>query len=144
MTSSPIDPVQQHIFNTLSPRRGAVPSHIIESMSSLAPSLASSSNEADLLPSDNIAFLIKFTAGPGILASQISIPVLDVRGPLRNNTGRRATICIHRGRGDFTVVLWAQVKGKEELMNALSDKVDKVIKDVLAHQEDDGSGDLMV
>ncbi|KAI4954395.1 hypothetical protein J4E91_002108 [Alternaria rosae] len=125
MTSSPIDPVQQHIFNTLSPRRGAVPSHVIESMS------------------NNITFLIKFTAGPGILASQISIPVLDVRGPLRNNIARRATICIHQGPGNFTVLLWAQVRGKDELMNVLSDKVDKVIKDVLAHQEDDGSGDLM-
>ncbi|KAI4665596.1 uncharacterized protein J4E78_003058 [Alternaria triticimaculans] len=95
----------------------------------------------DGLNAGNITFLIKYTGGHEILASQISITVVDVRGHNNSEVGHKATVCIHNGPGDFTVVVWEQVKWGQNVVQALGEKVDKVVRQILRDEENDGYGD---
>ncbi|KAI4630414.1 hypothetical protein J4E80_001349 [Alternaria sp. BMP 0032] len=90
----------------------------------------------------NITFLIKYTVGPNIPASQISITVVDVRGHNDCEVGHKATVCIHYGPGDFTVIVRKQVKWGQNVVQALGEKVDKAVREILKNEGDDGYGDF--
>ena len=96
----------------------------------------------DGLHAGNITFLIKYTGGPKILASQISITVVDVRGHNNSEVVHKATVCIHNGPGDFTVVVWKQVKWGQNVVQALGEKVDKAVREILKNEGNDGYGDF--
>jgi hypothetical protein len=92
----------------------------------------------------NLTFLVKYTGGPNVRASQISITVIDVRGPNNSEVGHKATVCIHEGPGKFVVVVWKQVEWGQNVVIGLGEKVDKAIKDILAKEGNDGYGDFKV
>ena len=85
---------------------------------------------------------MKYTAGPSVRASQISISVIDVRGPNNSEVGHKATVCIHDGPGKFTVVMCKQVNWGQNVVIGLGEKVDKAVKDILAKEGNDGYGDF--
>ncbi|RYN42743.1 hypothetical protein AA0112_g1356 [Alternaria arborescens] len=118
------DPLLQHMFAYLNPRRDELPSHIVETIAG------------------NLTFLVKYTAGPSVRASQISISVIDVRGPNNSEVGHKATVCIHDGPGKFTVVMCKQVNWGQNVVIGLGEKVDKAVKDILAKEGNDGYGDF--
>ncbi|CAG5182901.1 uncharacterized protein ALTATR162_LOCUS10391 [Alternaria atra] len=120
------DPLLQHMFAYLNPRRDALPSHVVETIAG------------------NLTFLVKYTGGPNVRASQISITVIDVRGPNNSEVGHKATVCIHEGPGKFVVVVWKQVEWGQNVVIGLGEKVDKAIKDILAKEGNDGYGDFKV
>jgi hypothetical protein len=100
------------------------------------------SDRTDLSHTGNIAFLIKYTFGPGIQASHVSVSVIDVRGPHNSEIGHKVTVCVHDGPGKFTVVVWKQVRWGQNAVMGLGEKVDKAIKDILAKEGNDGYGDI--
>ncbi|KAI4920005.1 hypothetical protein J4E90_002145 [Alternaria incomplexa] len=119
MTSMVRDPLQQHMLAYLDPRRGSLPANVAETI-------------AGNLHAGNITFLIKYTVGPKILASQISITVVDVRGHNNSEVGHKATVCIHYG----------PVKWGQNVVQALGEKVDKAVREILKNEGDDGYGDF--
>ncbi|KAI4960650.1 hypothetical protein J4E86_002275 [Alternaria arbusti] len=129
MTSMVRDPLQQHMLAYLDPRRGSLPANVAETI-------------AGNLHAGNITFLIKYTVGPKILASQISITVVDVRGHNNSEVGHKTTVCIHYGPGDFTVLVQKQVKWGQNVVQALGEKVDKAVREILKNEGDDGYGDF--
>ncbi len=90
----------------------------------------------------NIAFLIKYTCGPAIQASQVSVSVINVRGLDNNEIGDKATICVHEGPGKFTVVISKQVESGQNAVIGLREKVNKAIEDILANEGNKGYGDI--
>jgi archaellum component FlaG (FlaF/FlaG flagellin family) len=91
---------------------------------------------------DNLAFLIKYTGGANVQADQISVTVIDVRGPNNSKVGHKITVSLHEGPGNFTVVIWKQVKWGGNVIIGLSEKADKVIKEILAKEGHKGYGDF--
>ncbi|RAR03606.1 bzip transcription factor protein [Stemphylium lycopersici] len=124
MATALSDPVHQQIFSHLLPRRASFPVHIIETISG------------------NITFLIKYTAGFKVLPSQVSISVFDVRGADNKPVGHKAAVCIHGAPGKFKVVVSKEVKWGENVVAALSEKVDVVIREILEKEGNEGYGDF--
>ena len=93
-------------------------------------------------PADNIALIIKYSGGGDVKAEQISATVIDVRGENNSEIGHKVTVCFHKGPGDFIVVLSKQVNWGENVTFGLTEKADKVVKDILAKEGNDGFGDF--
>jgi hypothetical protein len=91
---------------------------------------------------DNLAFLIKYTGGAKVQADRVSVTVIDVRGPNNRELGHKITVRLHEGPGKFTVVIWKQVKWGGNVIIGLSEKADKVIKEILAKEGNKGYGDF--
>lgn len=118
------DPVHQQIFSHLSPRRGELPIHVVETIAG------------------NISFLVKYTAGYKVLPSQVSISVVDVRGPDNGLLGHKAMVCIHGAPGRFKVVVTKEVAYGRNVVIGLSEKVDRVVREIVSKEGNDGFGDF--
>ncbi|KAF2825946.1 hypothetical protein CC86DRAFT_418566 [Ophiobolus disseminans] len=126
MAVIPTDPIQQQLFSSLAPRRGKLPESLNHTIA------------------NNITFLIKYSGGADVKTKGISVTVIDVRGPNNSEIGHKVTVCIHKGPGDFTVVIWKQVKWGGNVVLGLTEKVAKVIKEILAKEANKGYGDFNI
>jgi hypothetical protein len=198
------DPVHQQIFSHLSPRRGELPIHVVETIAGeylykhihiSFPSPPPSSlffffsililgvefsitrislvcryqkakkrererererkkrKKERLLPrhnthiliiakTGNISFLVKYTAGYKVLPSQVSISIVDVRGPDNTTLGHKAIVAIHGAPGRFKVVVCKEVAWGRNVVIGLSEKVDRVVREIVSKEGNDGYGDF--
>lgn len=77
-----------------------------------------------------------------MLASQVSVIVIDVRGPDNSEIGHRASVCVHGGPGKFRVVVSKEVKWGQNVVVGLGEKVDQAVRAILDGEGNEGYGDL--
>lgn len=82
---------------------------------------------------DNISFLVKYKGGPSVEASQVTVSIIDVRGPKNSEAGQKATVCLRNGPDKYRIVVSNQVEWGEDVLLGLSEKTDEDVSDILAH-----------
>jgi hypothetical protein len=82
--------------------------------------------------SANIAFLINHTAVADLDSWNVSIPYIAIRGPYKEEVGRKASVIVHRGPMKFTVIMEVQVEWDGDVMAALTRRVDILVNATLS------------
>lgn len=77
-----------------------------------------------------------------MLPSQVSVSVIDRRGPDNSELGHKAIVCIHGAPGKFKVVVAKEVMWGQNVIVGLSEKVDRVVREIVTKEGNEGYGDL--
>jgi hypothetical protein len=86
---------------------------------------------------DNLAFLIRYKAGPGVSADRVSAATYTTRGPNGAIMGQKAVVIAHTGHDHWRVVVSHEVTGQNRFAVAgLAKEVDKMVQVLVERLEE--------
>ncbi|KAF2658944.1 hypothetical protein K491DRAFT_592165 [Lophiostoma macrostomum CBS 122681] len=115
MLDPPADSLRAYIYHRINAHRGGLPENV------------------SWLMAENISFLIRHHHGSAIDIdlNSISFARIDVRGRDNCEIGHKAAVVVHEAPGKTSIIVDVQVGWSKNVMVALTEKVDRMVNDIL-------------